>query len=119
MIGPHSHNDLDPVPHGPLMNVVDRLEAVVGELRQALRTIPDIAVAEGKVGRARKGKPGRPPQRDALARFAIIRRKRKRQMTWDDIAVEWELTHPNDPVTIDTVRSAVRNYENRKTAHRA
>ncbi len=89
------------------------------ELRQALRTIPDVVVTQGEVGRARKGKPGRPSKRDALARFAIIQRNRKPQMTWKDITIEWKVAHENDPVEIDTVRSAVRNFRRRKNSHRA
>ncbi len=109
----------------PILTNADKLLAAdycmqsTAELRQALRTIPDVVVTQGEVGRARKGKPGRPSKRDALARFAIARRNGKPQMTWDDIAIEWQVAHPNDPVTIDTVRSAVRNFRRRKNSHRA
>jgi hypothetical protein len=122
MTVPQSHHDINPVmadPHGSLMNVVDRLEAIVGLLGPALQDILNFFANEKAVVRARKGKPGRPPKRDALARFAITRRKPNPPMIWKDITVDWEAVHPNDPVTIDTVRSAVRNFENRKKSRRA
>ncbi len=63
---------------------------------------------------ARKGRSGRKPATKNLARFANTRRKRKPQMTWVDIHVEWVNAHPGatdvngKPLTVDHVRDAWR-----------
>jgi hypothetical protein len=71
------------------------------------------------VDRPPKGKPGRKIKRDALARFAIVRRKRKPQPTWEDIAVEWNLNHSEDEVDAGIVRSAERNFLRRQKSNRS
>jgi hypothetical protein len=67
----------------------------------------------------RKGKPGRPPQRVELAKFAIVRHRRTPPMTWADIAVAWQIAHPNDHVTVEMVRSAARRWNGRLNSRRA
>ena len=63
--------------------------------------------------RRTKGKPGRPHERLALVKFALVRLRRKPRTTWAAIALEWEVKHPNDHVAADTVRSAVRRWQSR------
>ena len=66
------------------------------------------------LGRCRANhKGGRPPKRVALARFALIRRRGKHPMKWADIAIEWQVKYPNDHVTVQMVRSAVRRWRDR------
>jgi hypothetical protein len=61
---------------------------------------------------AKSGQPGRPTKTLALARFANRCRKRKPQMTWNDIWVEWKSKHPKDEwvKNRETVRHAWRRH---------
>ena len=56
-------------------------------------------------------KNGRPASREALARFAIICRSNNK--TWRNIVEDWKTNHPDDPITLDIVRGAVRNFKKR------
>jgi hypothetical protein len=85
------------------------------EMRQGIEAVPGIDTSR----QSRRGKPGRPPKRAGLARFAIARRNRKSPMTWEDIAVEWQLQHPDDPVTREIVRGAVKNFKRRPRLRRS
>ena len=60
------------------------------------------------------GKPGRTPKRKELARFAMVRIRRKPRVSWADIAVEYQVKHPEaGPITAEMVRSAVRRWRGR------
>jgi hypothetical protein len=89
------------------------------DISRQLAVFPDVAASGDKPYRVRKGKAGRRPERDALAKFAGALRNRKPPMTWSDIAIEWQDQHPGDYLTGDAVRSAVRNFKRRRRPHRA
>lgn len=91
----------------------------ISEVSEDLDAISDVPTSEDEIRRARKGKPGRRPKREALARFAVARRNRKPPMIWADIAVEWEFNHPDDRVTGEIVRNAVKNHKAGKKRWRA
>jgi hypothetical protein len=92
---------------------------LIRDWQRALKAIPDTVMAGQSVGRVSRGKPGRKPKRDALARFAITRRNQKPPMIWKAIAKDWNSKNPDDQVDFGIVRSAVKNWKGRQKPNRS
>lgn len=83
------------------------------EMQQQLESVPDSVRTTSR----KPGTPGRPIERWPLVQFALERRRLG--VSWKAIAEQWRQQNPNDFVTQDAVRSAVRNDEKRRKRGRA